>query len=87
MFYKINCVVSNMSFVFHEPFAVIDTSNKIRKRDVIIWSVIINKPENVIVLLKEGLKEDTKGSCICKYVYLLLVLTVQNKSEAQSDSK
>lgn len=64
---------------FHKPFADIQERDKIKKRDVMILSVIFNNRENVIILLKEELKEDTNHtnwSCICKYVCLLLVLTV-----------
>lgn len=67
-----------MSFLFHKLFSVIKENDNIKKRDVIIWSVIINKRDYVKILLEED-NNHNNGTCICKYVYILSILTVQTK--------
>lgn len=53
-------------------FVDINGSDIIQRRDVLIWSVIINRRDYAIDLLKDKSTIETtlnKGTCICKYDY------------------
>ncbi|CAC5395270.1 unnamed protein product [Mytilus coruscus] len=66
----------------YDVYKDIKESDEIKKRDVIIWSVILNKRDYAIVLLKEGLTEDanyTKGTCIYAALFASAMLKVLSK--------
>lgn len=66
----------------YDVYIDIEESDEIKRRDVIIWSVILNKRDDVMFLLKNGLTEDanhTKGTCLYAALFASAMLKVLSK--------
>ncbi|XP_076087671.1 transient receptor potential cation channel subfamily M member-like 2 [Mytilus galloprovincialis] len=66
----------------YDVYIDIEESDEIKRRDVISWSVILNKREDVMFLLKNGLTEDanhTKGTCLYAALFASAMLKVLSK--------